>query len=164
MKVSRIRNLRTRPFGWVAKPGWTQWTKTIADWFLLKFDCFSFSFILTWTLIGWRLSYPAFVSVSCVSHAFGRLAKRNRCRSKADSSWKTTIKLWVISEVSIEDEQKMTIFSSWKITAGPADFFLSIFLAGQNTGTPNDCFLWNICSKRQILSRIFYYSRTDKKS
>ena len=24
-------------FGWVAKPGWTLWTKTIADWFLLKF-------------------------------------------------------------------------------------------------------------------------------
>ena len=95
MKVSRIRNLRTRPFGWVAKPGWTQWTKTIADWFLLKFDFF-FSFILTWTLIGWRLSYPAFVSVSCVSHASGRLAKRNRCRSTAYSSWKTTIKLWVI--------------------------------------------------------------------
>ena len=27
---------------------------------------------------------------------------------------------------------------------------------------PNDCFLWNICSEKQILPRIFYHLRTAK--
>ena len=27
-------------------------------------------------------------------------------------------------------------------------------------GAPNDCFLYNICSKKQILPRIVNYSRT----
>ena len=31
------------------------------------------------------------------------------------------------------------------------------------SGAPNDCFLENICSERQMLPRIFYYLRTAKK-
>ena len=30
----------------------------------------------------------------------------------------------------------------------------------QPSGAPNDCFLYNICSEKQILPRIFYYLRT----
>lgn len=95
MKVSRIRNLRTRPFGWVAKPGWTQWTRTIADWFLLKFDFFFLLFLHEpWLVDGFHTlpSFPFPASPTLPA----ALAKRNRCRSTAYSSWKTTIKLWVI--------------------------------------------------------------------
>ena len=31
----------------------------------------------------------------------------------------------------------------------------------QPSGTPNDCFLYNICSEKQILPRILYYLRRN---
>ena len=40
----------------------------------------------------------------------------------------------------------------------------AVFLHSQfpPSGAPIDCFLWNICSEKQILPRIFYYLRTAK--
>ena len=32
----------------------------------------------------------------------------------------------------------------------------------KETGAPNNCFLYNICSEKQILPRIFYYLTTAK--
>ena len=34
----------------------------------------------------------------------------------------------------------------------------------QSSGAPNVCFLWNICSEKQMLPRIFYYLRTPKQT
>ena len=35
-------------------------------------------------------------------------------------------------------------------------------LTGKDAGTPNDCFLLNICSEKQILPRISYNLKTAK--
>ena len=39
---------------------------------------------------------------------------------------------------------------------------LSIGVHKEQGGAPNDCFLQNICSEKQILPRILYYLRTAK--
>ena len=38
----------------------------------------------------------------------------------------------------------------------------SVVRLQQNTGASNDCFLWNICSEKQKLPRIFYSLRKAK--
>ena len=47
----------------------------------------------------------------------------------------------------------------------PADSFLfdRIVVADNSAGAPEDCFLWNICSEKQKLPRVFYSLRTAKK-